>query len=299
MLLGIGLFLLTLFGYFLRTFLRHHLGFFKPRKLKIVYTQSIRRQPKPDWVRKVIIRLKAFTPNKGCRSIAVTFNRLHSQKRKMTVGKTFVANVIKAHRYEILLLSRKIKHQQPKPLPKNLIWGMDLTQVTDQNKNTQLALGILDSGTRACITLKTVKTKASIILLRCLLDAVEQYGQPRFIRTDNERIFTSRLFRFGLHLLGIKHQRTDTHCPWQNGKVERFFGTLKNKIRQCPPLDFEDCCAQLKTFRLWYNHIRPHQNIGGYTPAEAWSKTKPNRNGKYFHYSAWNGVLSGIYQPPD
>ncbi|NIP27488.1 MAG: DDE-type integrase/transposase/recombinase, partial [Phycisphaerae bacterium] len=68
--------------------------------------------------------------------------------------------------------------------------------------------------------------------LRHLLDAIERYGKPKFLRTDNETVFTSRLFRFGLWLLGIKHQRTDKGCPWMNGRVERFFGTLKQKLSQ-------------------------------------------------------------------
>jgi hypothetical protein len=28
-------------------------------------------------------------------------------------------------------------------------------------------------------------------------------------------------------LLGIRLQTTDLHCPWQNGRIERFFSTLK------------------------------------------------------------------------
>ena len=39
-------------------------------------------------------------------------------------------------------------------------------------------------------------------------------------------IFTSRLFRFGMWCLKIRHQRTEIACPWQNGRIERFFGTL-------------------------------------------------------------------------
>ena len=42
----------------------------------------------------------------------------------------------------------------------------------------------------------------------------------------------SRLFRFVLFLLGIRHQRTDLHCPRQNGRVERFFGTLKHSLNR-------------------------------------------------------------------
>ena len=35
-----------------------------------------------------------------------------------------------------------------------------------------------------------------------------------------------------LRLMGIRHQRIDPHCPWQNGRIERFFGTLKPHLRQ-------------------------------------------------------------------
>src|SRR5690606_37729953 len=82
--------------------------------------------------------------NDGCRKIADTFNRLHADKRKVTVGKTFVYNTIKKHRYEITILRRKIKNKRPRSLPKNLVWSIDLTKVTDQDKSshTLLALSI-------------------------------------------------------------------------------------------------------------------------------------------------------------
>ena len=64
------------------------------------------------------------------------------------------------------------------------------------------------------MSLRQISGKASITLLCVLCDAVEHYGKPRAIRTDNEAVFTSRIFRFGLWLLGIKHQRTEKHCPW-------------------------------------------------------------------------------------
>jgi putative transposase len=65
------------------------------------------------------------------------------------------------------------------------------------------------------------------------------------------------------------------HCPWQNGRIERFFGTLKPYLRQ---MQFSGRLAlnqSLQTFLHWYNHIRPHQNLGGFTPAEAWQNIDP------------------------
>ncbi len=145
--------------------------------------------------------------------------------------------------------------------------------------------------------LKAIPNKTSITILRCLLDTIEQYGKPKAIRTDNERIFTSRLFRFGLWLLRIKHQKTDVGCPWMNGRIERFFGTLKEKLNQISVPDINNLNTHLTTFRFWYNHVRTHQHIDDRTPFEVWSGKGFKRKAKV--YSAWDGLLTGFYHPPD
>ena len=105
----------------------------------------------------------------------------------------------------------------------------------------------------------------------------------------------SRIFRRGLKQLGIRHQRTDPGCPWQNGRIERLFGTLKQKLDQWQVADFAQLNIDLKTFRYWYNHVRPHQNLDGRTPAEAWSRIDPlakaPKQERWFE--AWDGLLAG------
>lgn len=269
-------------------------SFPKPVKKKT----GFKRQPKPEWVGKEVIRLKAHMPLDGCRKIAVAFNRLHGKHRKMTVGKSYVYEMIRKHHYEILLLRRKVKHRQPKPMPKNIIWSMDLTQVRDSHNQAHCLFGIIDSGTRACLTLKNIPNKASITLLRSLIDGIEQYGKPKIVRTDNEVVFVSRLFRFGLWILGIKHQRTEKCCPWMNGKVERFFGTLKNRLQYHLIENSQTLGSDIALFRCWYNHVRPHQHLNGRTPAEVWAKKQPNSQGKNRYFYAWGGALTGFYLPP-
>jgi putative transposase len=86
---------------------------------------------KPHWVKKEIIRLKALMPQAGCRVIANTFNRRFAKTKHMTVGKTYVNTVIRAHQYDIQVLRQKIKHTKPRYVPRNLVWGMDITGKTD------------------------------------------------------------------------------------------------------------------------------------------------------------------------
>ena len=113
---------------------------------------------------------------------------------------------------------------------------------------------------------------------------------PRSVRTDNDGMFASRLFAFALAVLGICHQRTEPHCPWMNGRVERFFGTLKEKLNSWAVDGGEQLNLALGDFRAWYNHVRPHQHLGGRTPAEAWAGVDPYapapKAASYF--SAWD-----------
>lgn len=162
--------------------------------------------PKPAWVRREILRLKALLPDHGCRKIAQVFNHLH-RRRGETVGKTFVANVLRRHGHEVLRLRRKLKHRLPRTVARNVLWALDLTSLPDPH-GSRTVLGVLDHGSRACLVLRELRSRSAITLLRALLDAIERFGRPRVLRTDNEAAFTSRLFRAALLALGIRHRRT-------------------------------------------------------------------------------------------
>ncbi len=240
--------------------------------------------------------MKALMPHKGCRKLAEIFNR-RFMYRDVSVGKTYVGDVIRKHQYEIQVLHRKLKHRRPRPMPLNRVWAMDLTGKQDSRGHLHNILGIVEHGSRASLCLQGLKNKASITLLRHLLDAIEKYGRPKFLRTDNEAVFTSRLFRLGLWILGIKHQRTDKGCPWMNGRVERFFGTLKANLNQWEVDSLEQLNMALVPFRFWYNFVRPHSNLDGRTPAEVWSGKDifTPRKKKEFWFEAWDGLLTGYY----
>lgn len=250
---------------------------------------------KPEWLKQEIIRLKARMPQAGCRTISDICNRRFAASHKVTVGKTYVHQVLQSHDYEIQILRRKLKHVQPKAVPRNHIWGIDLTGKTDKQNNLHALFGIIDHGSRALLHLQALHDKTSRTLIACIVGAIRIHGKPKVIRTDNEAIFTSKLFRLGLKKLGIRHQRTDPGCPWQNGRIERLFGTLKEKLDKWIITGIEQLNRDLNTFRHWYNHVRPHQNLNGQTPAEAWNGinpyTKSPKQERWFE--AWDGLLTG------
>jgi transposase InsO family protein len=108
-------------------------------------------------------------------------------------------------------------------------------------------------------------------LLQELVQAVKQYGRPQCLRTDNEALFVSRWFRLGLWALGIRYQRTELGCPWQNGRVERFIGTVKRELARASITNGKEFDTALRDVRAWDNHDRPHDHVQGRTPAEVWA----------------------------
>jgi putative transposase len=264
---------------------------------------------KPDWVLQEVLRLKALMPHSGVRRIAMTFNRLHAATNT-TVGKSFVADGIAAHQHAVIALRRELRSRPPRPTKVKAIWAMDLSfhrDTTDADASTKaqqhILVGILDHGSRRVTRLVVAINRKSWTLLGHLCLAIGQHGKPKRLRTDNEAIFTSFTFRASLWLAGIAHQRIDTCAPWQNGRIERLFGSLKPLLRKLAIPSRASLQIALDEFRLFHNHVQPHQNLRGRTPAETWNGTSvaPLRSGDPKppeFVQAMNGLLAGFYIPP-
>lgn len=256
----------------------------------------VKSNKKPDWVVRQLVLLKAHLPDAGCRTLAMTFNRVFAH-REMSVSKSFVHQVLREQAHAVWLARKTIRAARPKPVAVNHCWGIDLTGRGDDGGDVHTVLGILDHGSRRTLALTRLTRKCGWTLLGQLCLAIAEFGRPKFVRTDNERCFTGRVFAGGLRMLGNRHQRIDLHCPWQNGRVERFFGTLKGCLHQLALADGVALDQFLTDFGRWYNELRPHQNLGGATPIEAWRGIDP------FHaptekavdfVQGWDGLLAGF-----
>jgi transposase InsO family protein len=274
-----------------------HNGLFKRKSihLPIKRPSYCRAQAKPAWVKQEVIRLKALLPQTGCRKIAGLFNRLHCAKRKMTVSKSYVADTIRQHRYQIQVLRRMIKHRTPKTIPRNHLWALDFSGKGDVFGKIHSILGIIDHGSRKLLTLDVVRNKNAWALLGYLFLAIGKFGKPRSIRSDNESIFKERAFRLILFLAGIRQQFTEPGCPWMNGRIERLFGTLKQNLDQLKIDGRETLTVLLTEFSHWYNAVRPHQHLNDLTPDEVWYGIDPyvQKPKSAQLFNGWDGRLQG------
>lgn len=88
------------------------------------------------------------------------------------------------------------------------------------------------------------------------------------VMTDNHWSYTrSQDVAAAIKSLGAKHKRIKPHCPWQNGKVERFNRTLQAEWAYHRPFTSNDeRTAALPDFLHTYNHHRRHHALGGHPP---------------------------------
>jgi transposase InsO family protein len=212
----------------------------------------------------------------------------------MQVGKSFVAQVLARQVRAALHARQAVKHVLPATVARNRVWAMDGTVLPGGEASThhRIALGIVDHGSRVLTGLRVVSRFNAWTALGVLCLAIGQWGQPARLRTDNAAVFHSRVWRVGLALLGIKRQFTQPGCPWQNGRIERLFGTLKRCWAELAAPQRHDVHLRLAEFAHWYNATRPHQHLQGRTPIQAWLTDGPRVRWRVVHW--WGGALRAV-----
>jgi transposase InsO family protein len=104
------------------------------------------------------------------------------------------------------------------------------------------------------------------------------------ILTDNGAEFASKNnsnthpFERMLIEIGIKHSYTRPYRPQTNGKVERFWRTIKDDLLDSTSFnDIEELKEKIFEYMIYYNEIRPHQSLSGKSPL-AYLKIKSSTN---------------------
>jgi len=109
-------------------------------------------------------------------------------------------------------------------------------------------------------------TDGETILQRALEAFLE--ARSRII-SDNGPQVVARDFRAFIRMCGMMHVRTSPHYPRSNGKIERWYKTLRQDcIRPKTPLSMKDVHRTAAHFVKEYNELRSHSGIGYITPKD-------------------------------
>jgi transposase InsO family protein len=97
----------------------------------------------------------------------------------------------------------------------------------------------------------------------------ELYPEAKNVRliSDNGSQFISKDFAELLVFLEIGHTFTSANHPQSNGKLERFYRTIKTEhVRRSAYLDYQDACIRMAQWIAYYNSRRLHSAILYLTP---------------------------------
>jgi transposase InsO family protein len=168
--------------------------------------------------------------------------------------------------------------------------SMELWQL-DVMGSVSLASGIgvsivtgIDDHSRFCVIAKVVARATARPVCDALLDALNTYGIPEQILTDNGKVFTGKLGRKPANVLfdricfnnGIRHLLTAPYSPTTTGKIERLHKTMRKEFFSDKVFEtLEDMQAGLDVWVTDYNNEREHQSLGDVPPIRRFELALP------------------------
>jgi transposase-like protein len=143
----------------------------------------------------------------------------------------------------------------------------------------------MDEKSRYLIASRLSPTRSGRDAEALLLEATKRAGKiPKVVKTDRLSSYTDGLERaFGSE--APEHIQSKGFASATNTNlVERLQGTIRSRVKVLRGLrTLETAQRWIEAYRVYYNYFRPHESLGGKTPAEA--------AGIRFPFSNWKEVV--------
>lgn len=173
----------------------------------------------------------------------------------------------------------------------NEMWQSDFTHHRLTTGQEIEIIGWLDDHSRFLLHLSAHTRVTGRTVVDTFTQAARAHGHPAATLTDNGMVYTTRLARGGkqagtnafetlLKLEGITQKNGRPYKPTTQGKIERFWQTLKKYLAQNNAASITELQATLDRFSEYYNTIHPHRAIARNTPQHAYTlipKSAPTR----------------------
>ena len=165
----------------------------------------------------------------------------------------------------------------------NQTWQSDFTHwaLTD-GRDTEI-IGWLDDHSRYLLHLSAHRRVSGTTVTDTFNAAAGEHGFPTSTLTDNGNVYTTKYaggaggrgtanaFETLLALEGITQKNGRPYKPTTQGKIERFWQTLKKYLAAHPAPTIEELQDILDQFRSYYNQTRPHRALNRKTPEYAYT----------------------------
>jgi putative transposase len=161
----------------------------------------------------------------------------------------------------------------------NHVWMVDLTDIRGLFGITTFKVGaVFDVFSRMPLSARVFsKEPTSAEIARFVSVTARRYGRPAHFVSDRARCFTAQMFRRSMRRLDVKQRFGAVGKKGSIALIERLWRTLKDALglRLLGPLVVEDLRRKVELGLVHYAHFRPHQALGGATPAEIYFGRTP------------------------
>jgi transposase InsO family protein len=162
----------------------------------------------------------------------------------------------------------------------NHVWMVDLTDIKGLFGIVTFKVAVVFVAfSRMPLSVRVFSKEASAReIARFVSRATKRHGRPAHFVSDHARCFTGQIFRGKLRTLGVKQRFGAVGKKGSIALIERLWRTLKDALglRLLRPSAAEDLAATVELGLLHYAHFRPHQGLGGATPAEMYFGRSPS-----------------------
>lgn len=154
----------------------------------------------------------------------------------------------------------------------NQVWAMDITYVP-MRKGFMYLCAVIDLHTRYVVNWSVSNSMTAEWCTQVVTEAVEKYGSPEILNTDQGSQFTSDEFIAQVKSKGIQPSMDGKGRAVDNIFIERLWKTVKYEhIYLKVPDDGVKLYEGLNEYFCFYNSQRPHQSLGYQTPEVLYSK---------------------------
>jgi transposase InsO family protein len=234
----------------------------------------------PEVTRRAILMLKQDNPDWGCQKISDVLLRGPA----LGASPAAVARVLHEAGYQLEETPTRPHPDHVRSFERarpNQLWQTDLFTFVLKRQNRRVYLvAFLDDHSRFLVSYGLHASQSTALVLEVLRAGLANYGPPEEILTDNGSQYVTwrgqSAFSKELEKRGIRQVVAAPRRPQTLGKIERFWGTLWHEcVAGAIFLDLGDAQRRLGHFIDHYNFQRPHQGIGGLTPADRFFGAAP------------------------
>ena len=139
---------------------------------------------------------------------------------------------------------------------------------TEQGRTLRI-LTLIDEYTKQALAIHVGYSIRAVDAITVLEAAVERYGAPQNIRSDNGPEFIAKAIQDWLGQTNIQTAYIRPGSPWEQAYIESFHDKLRDEClhREILPT-LAEARVILEGWRVEYNQQRPHSALGYLTPEE-------------------------------